>query len=97
MTINDEILETIQTIGGIFISKGIPLVPVNLEYLEERVAPGQEKLVVTQLIMHLEDLITEYYKEEKKIHKYSRYVEIFREELFGNTEGGNLIGKKRSA
>ena len=95
MTLNEQILETIQTIGGIFILKNIPSVPVNLDYLEEKVAPGQEKLVVTQLIMHLEDLLAEYLRVEKKVPKCSKYVEIFKDILDGNSDGGSLIGRRR--
>ena len=98
MALNEQILETIQQIGGIFISKNIPSTPVNLDYLEETVAPGMETLVVTQLIMHLEDLLTEYLKEEKKVHKMGRYVVSFRSILDDNSDGGNLVGRaKRSA
>ena len=98
MTLHEQILETIQQIGGIFISKEIVAVPVNLEYLEEKVAPGMEKLVVTELIMHLEDLFRDYLTEEKKLHKFSRYVEVFKNVLDENSDGGALIGQaKRSA
>ena len=98
MTLNDQILETIQQLGGIFISKNIASVPVNLDYLEEKIAPGMEKLVVTELIMYLEDLLLEYLESEKKVHKYTRYIETFRNQLGDNCDGGNLIGRaKRSA
>lgn len=98
MNLNDQILETIQQIGGILLSKNISSVPVNLEYLEERVAPGMEKLVVTELIMYLEDLLLEYLEKEKKVHKFTRYAIAFRTKLDDNSDGGNLIGRsKRSA
>ena len=98
MTLHEQILETIQQIGGIFISKDIVAVPVNLEYLEEKVAPGMEKLVVTELIMHLEDLFLEYLQEEKKVHNLSRYVCSFKIILDENSDAGALIGQaKRSA
>jgi len=98
MTLHEQILETIQQIGGIFIIKGIVSVPVNIEYLEEQIAPGMEKLVVTELIMHLEDLLLDYLTEEKQLHKFSRYVEIFKNTLDENSDGGALIGQaKRSA
>ena len=98
MTLNEQILETIQQIGGIFQTKNIAAAPVNLEFLEEKVAPGMEKLVVTELIMYLEDLLLEYLQKEKKVHKFSRYVESFSNALGDNTDGGNLVGRsKRSA
>lgn len=98
MTLHEQILETIQQIGGIFISKDIVAVPVNLEYLEEKIAPGMEKLVVTELIMHLEGLLLDYLNEEKKLHKFSRYVEIFINTLDENSDGSALVGHtKRSA
>lgn len=99
MTLDEQILETIQTIGGIFATKNIPSAPINLDYLEEKVAPGQENLVVAQLIMHLEDLFSEYLQEERKVHKFSRYVDHFTSILDGNSDGGKLIGKtkKRTA
>lgn len=93
MTVDEQIKETIQQIGGIFISKGVAAAPVNLEYLEEKVAPGMEKLVITELIMHLEDLLIEYIETEQKVHKFSRYVQSFRNSLDGNSEGGVLIGR----
>ena len=95
MTLNDQILETIQQIGGIFQTKNIVAIPVNVEFLEEKVAPGMEKLVLTELIMYLEDLLTEYLTTEKKVHKYSKYVEPFRHILDENCDGGNLIGRAR--
>ena len=95
MTLNDQILETIQQIGGIFQTKNIVAIPVNVDFLEERVAPGMEKLVLTELIMYLEDLLTEYLTTEKKVHKYSKYVEPFRSILDENCDGGNLIGRAR--
>lgn len=98
MTLNDQILEVIQQLGGIFLTKNIPTVPVNLEYLEERITPGMEKLIVTELIMHLEDLLLEHLQTEKKVHKFTRYVESFKNSLGNNSDGGNLIGRaKRSA
>lgn len=98
MTVNDQILETIQQLGGIFLSKGITSVPVNLVYLEEKVAPGMEKHVVIQLIIHLEDLFLEYLKKEKKVHKFTRYIESFKTLLDNNSDGESLIGhSKRSA
>ena len=98
MTIDEQILETIQQIGGIFQTKNIVAVPVNVDYLEEKVAPGMEKLVVTELIMDLEDLLMEYLSTEKKVHKYSKYVESFRNILDDNSNGSSLVGRsKRSA
>ena len=98
MTLNDQILETIQQIGGIFQTKNIVAIPVNIEFLEEKVAPGMEKLVLTELIMYLEDLLMEYLNTEKKVHKYSRYVEPFKNILDENCDGSSLIGRvKRSA
>ena len=98
MTTNDEILETIQQIGGIFQLKNIPTVPVNLEFLDVQIAPGMESLVVAELIMHLEDLFAEYYEKKKIVHKYTRYIDSFRVALGDNSEGGNLVGRtKRSA
>ena len=98
MTIDEQILETIQQIGGIFQTKNIVAVPVNVDYLEEKVAPGMEKLVVTELIMYLEDLLMEYLSTEKKVHKYSKYVESFRNILDDNSNGSSLVGRsKRSA
>lgn len=98
MTLDEQILETIQTIGGIFITKNVPTAPVNLDYLEEKVAPAQETLVITQLIMHLEDLFDEYLKEEKRVHRFYRYIDHFKEQLDENSDGGNLIKRpKRSA
>ena len=98
MTLDNQILEVIQQIGGIYLSKNITSIPVNLEYLEEKVAPGMEKLVVTELIMLLEDLFVDYFQEEKKVHKYTRYVETFKNTLGDNSSDGNLVGRaKRSA
>ena len=57
MTIDEQILETIQQISGIFQTKNIAATPVNLDYLEERVAPGMERLVVAELIMKLTPLV----------------------------------------
>ena len=95
MTIDEQILETIQQIGGIFLTKNITSIPVNLEYLEEKVAPGMEKLVVTELIMYLEDLLLDYLKEEKKVHRFSRYVESFKNTLDDNSNGSSLVGRAR--
>lgn len=98
MTLDKQILETIQQIGGIFLSKNIMAIPVSVEYLEETVAPGMEKLVVMELIMYLEELFAEYKEEKQRDHRYVRYVETFRKILGENTDGGNLIGRaKRSA
>lgn len=98
MTLDEQILETIQQIGGIFQTKNIAAAPVNIEYLEEKVAPGMEKLVLTELVMYLEDLLLEYLTTEKKVHKFSRYVESFRHILDENTDGSSLVGRsKRSA
>jgi hypothetical protein len=98
MTLDEQILETIQQIGGIFQTKNITSIPVNIEYLEERVAPGMETIVVLELIMYLEDLMLEYLNEEKKVHKYARYTESFKNILFENSNDGSLIGRsKRSA
>ena len=93
MNIDEEIKETIQQIGGIFISKSIPSVPVNLDYLDEKVAPGMEKFVITELIMHLDDLLSEYIIKEKKVHKYTRYSESFKNMLDENSEGSAIIGR----
>ena len=95
MTLEEQILETIQQIGGIFQTKNIVAVPVNIDFLEERVAPGMEKLVVTELIMHLEDLLVEYIDEEKKVHKFSRYVESFKIILDENCDGSSLVGRSK--
>ena len=95
MTLDEQILETIQQIGGIFQTKNIVAVPVNIDFLEERVAPGMEKLVVTELIMYLEDLLVEYISEEKKVHKYSRYVESFKNILDDNSDGCSLVGRSK--
>ena len=98
MTLDEQILETIQQIGGIFQTKNIVAVPVNIDYLEEHVAPGMEKLVVTELIMYLEDLLLDYLRTEKKVHKFSRYVESFKNLLDDNSDGSSLVGRaKRSA
>ncbi len=98
MMLDEQILEVIQQIGGIFMTKNIVSVPVNLEYLEEKVAPGMEKLVVIELIIYLEDLLDEYSQIEKRAHRYSRYAESFKDILGDNCDGGNLIGRsKRSA
>ena len=95
MTLDEQILETIQQIGGIFQTKNIVAAPVNVEFLEERVAPGMETLVVRELIMYLEDLLLEYLTTEKKVHKFTRYVESFNIILSDNSDGGNLIGRAR--
>ena len=95
MILDEQILETIQQIGGIFLTKNITSIPVNLEYLEEKVAPGMEKLVVTELIMYLEDLLLDYLKEEKRVHRFSRYVESFRNILDDNSNGSSLVGRAR--
>jgi len=98
MTNEEQILETIQQIGGIFLTKNIAAVPVNLDYLEEKVAPGMEKLVVMELIMYLEDLFIEYKEDKQRDHRFSRYIEIFKGKLGDNSDGGNLVGRsKRSA
>ena len=93
MTLDDQIKEIMQQIGGIFITKNIPVIPVNLDFLEEKVAPGMEKLVLMELIMYLEDLFSEYTKEEKKVHKYIRYVESLKKALDGNSDGSALVGR----
>ena len=95
MTLDTQILETIQQIGGIFQTKNIVSVPVHIDYLEEKVAPGMETLLVTELIMYLEDLLVEYLSTEKTVHKYSRYVESFRDILGDNSEGSSLVGRSR--
>lgn len=98
MTLDDQILETIQQIAGIFLIKNIPTAPVNLDYLEEKVAVGMEPLVIRELIMYLEDLFADSLKEEKRVHRFSRYIESFNTALEDNCNDGNLIGrKKRSA
>lgn len=98
MTLEQQILETIQQIGGIFQTKNIVSIPVDIDFLEEKIAPGMEKLVVMELIMYLEDLLSEYLKTEKKLHKYNRYVEQFKNTLDDNSHDGSLIGRgKRSA
>ena len=96
--LNDEILETIQQIAGIFLIKNVPVAPINLDYLEIKIAPGMETLVLTELIMHLEDLFTEYLSTKKQVHKFTRYVESFKLALADNSHDGSLVGKsKRSA
>jgi hypothetical protein len=91
--LNDEILETIQQIGGIFLTKNIPVVPVNIEYLEEKIAPGMETLVIKELIMHLDNLFMEYQETEMKVHKFVRYSHQFKIAIDGNSDGSILIGK----
>ena len=98
MTTDEKILEIIQQIGGIFQRKNIPSVPINLEYLDETVAPDMENIVLIEMIMFLESLFTDYLEEEKKLHKYVRYVESFRTILEENSNDGALIGRvERSA
>lgn len=95
MDLNDQILEAIQQVAGIFLTKNIPTAPVNLDYLEERVAPGMETIAIKELIMHLEDLLSEYIKTERKVHIFTRYVESFKSALEDNCDGGHLIGRSR--
>lgn len=98
MTTDEKILEIIQQIGGIFQRKNIPSVPINLDYLDETVAPDMENIVLIEMIMFLESLFVDYLEEEKKVHKYVRYVESFRNILEENSDDGNLIGRmERSA
>lgn len=98
MTLDQQILEVMQQIGGIFQKKNIISIPICIDYLEETVTPGMETIVVMELILHLEDLFSEYLKEEKKVHKYTRYVESFKTKLDENSDGGSLIGRsKRTA
>ena len=98
MSLEDEILVTMQQIGGIFQTKNIACIPVNIEYLEEKVAPGMETLVVVELIMYLEDLFNEYIEKKKQVHRYNRYIDTFKTTLEDNSDGGSLIGRaKRSA
>ena len=97
MTLDQQILETIQQIGGIFQKKGIVSVPVMLDFLEVEIAPGMEILVVKEMIMYLEELFSEYVKEEKRVHRYYRYLDHFIDTLENNSDGTSLIGHRRTA
>ena len=93
MTLDNQMLETIQQIGGIFQTKNIISIPVMVDYLEEKVAPGMEKMVIIELIMYLEDLLYEYLESEKKVHRYKKYVRIFTGILEENCDGSILVGR----
>ena len=94
MTNNDEILEMMQTIAGIFAHKRIPTMPVNLDYLETRIAPDQERLVMRELILELEERLLEYKKFSKREYKYARYLAIFKVALNDNAHGNQIIARK---
>ena len=95
MNLNDEILESLQTIGGIFAKKGIPSIPVNLDYLESELSVNEENETVKELILMLAELFQEYRKKEKKVHKYEKYVEIFKEILEDNSLENRIIGRRK--
>lgn len=99
MTLDTQILEVIQQLGGIFLTKNVPAVPIDLDFLEERVAHGMESLVVTELILYLDELFDEYKQTNKRDHRLLRYSSHFRTLLDDNSDNGNLVGrsKKRSA
>lgn len=89
----EDVLETIQWISGILIQKGISTAPVSIDYLETKVAPGMEVLVVKELILRLKDLFIEYTQKTGKIHKYSKYVASFTKEIEKH-QGNSLYGKR---
>lgn len=93
-TLNDEILEVLQIIGGVFVSRGIPAIPVNLDYLETKMAPDMEKIVVKDLIKELFNLMNEYKKQERKPHKYENYIKRFYDILEDNTHDNKIITRK---
>ena len=93
-TLNDEILEGLQIIGGIFASRGIPSIPVNLDYLDTKMAPDMERIVVKDLISSLFYLMNKYKKKEGKAHKYVSYIQRFYSILQDNTHDNTIITRK---
>lgn len=94
MDLYTEIISTIQQIGGVFFTKGIPSVPINVEYTEVKVAPGMEKMVITQMLMHLDDLLLEYLTKEKRVHRCAHYSDHLKYVLDENSDGEAVIPRK---
>lgn len=92
--LNDRILEGLQMIGGIFVKRGIPAIPVNLDYLDTHLAPDIEKIIVKDLISELFDLMSQYQKKEKKCHKYEYKIKELYELLEENTHNNKIIARK---
>ena len=92
--LEEEIIETIQQIAAIFAINGIAAGPAHIDFYDVKIAKGMEKMVITEMIMYLEELFSVHLEENKKVHKYVRYAELFHYRLIMNTEGANLAQRE---
>ena len=90
--LNREIIETIQEIGMLFFRKGIVAAPFDIRLMDSKDIPeGMERIIILELLMHLEDLCKIYYKGYKKPHRYKGYIRRFYITLDLNTTENTLI------
>lgn len=77
MELEKQIYDTIQTISSLFIKRGIPAVPVNLKYVQTYITPNNDALIITELLIHLDELFKDYESENKKSHKRQNLLSRF--------------------
>ena len=65
-----------------------------MEYTEVKVAPGMEKMVITQMLMHLDDLLSEYLTKKKRVHKCAHYSDHLKNILDENSDGEAVMSRK---
>lgn len=91
MSLDAEILETIQKIGSIFQMNGIAAVPISIDLVNPSIDSNMKKIVVMELLIYLEDLFTKHKKKKKENHKYYRYLGHFYGILQENTDNNTLV------
>ena len=92
--LEEEIMERLQLIAGIFVAKGIAVMPVGADYIYTKLAPDMEVLIMQELIMELQELFDEYKRLNKTDCKYSAYVGIFRDCLLDNSSENVIVSRK---
>lgn len=97
MNIDIEIREIIQQIGGIFVKKGIPAIPINLTYIPDNIPAELQYQILEQLISEFAELLNMYTKEKNRIHFYNRYLGHFQQLLSENSDGAILFHQIKRA
>lgn len=96
MKIEQEIVQTIQQIGAIFMKKNIKAAPICVELLQYNLQTDTDNLIVQELLIYLSDLFKDYQRSERKMHKYIRYLAHFHNILRENSDGHIIIGQRRT-
>lgn len=92
--LDKKIINRLQEIGSIIVQKGIPCIPVKVEYLKIKVDFETEKLILKELLLDLDDLLQIYYQKHKKTHRFYHYLTRFYRIISDNTTNeGDFIGK----